>query len=132
MQIHQIESTLDYEWGLDPESGRVVRRQKAVVRASDSHTISYGGKEYKINTKTGSFEVPNELGQHLLSHGDGWHEGPGTPVMPPPEVLEAIASGKAGKQSDEKKDDEKKDSKTKEVASGTLTFKEDPESKKAS
>jgi hypothetical protein len=99
MQIHNVIEDKEMKWELDPVRG-AIRVSHSIVRASDAHTISSGGKTYKVDRETGSFMVPDDLGRALV-RTPGWFEGPGIPFPPTPEELEAVSTGK-GKKEDSK------------------------------
>lgn len=88
MKIHQVIATQEPRHDVDPVRG-VILRMETVLKAGTALTIAGGDHGSFDIGEDGAFDVPDELGEFLLST-PGWFEGTnpfydGSVVVPEPE-----------------------------------------------
>jgi hypothetical protein len=71
-KIHNVESSEEKSYAIDPEKG-IVQKTNQVIGQGSASSIAHDGETYKIEAD-GSFEVPDELAD-LLCHTPGWFRG---------------------------------------------------------
>lgn len=78
MQIHHVISSYIDRYVLDSTAGPVMRHE-LVMKESGAQAIVHEGKTYPLDEETGTFDVPEEVGQFYISRPNGngvWREGP--------------------------------------------------------
>lgn len=74
MLIHQVVASEQSRHEIDPRRGLVLRKEKVLSPGGAAVIASPEFGTYEAD-EHGTFDVPDELGQHLCG-GPGWYEGP--------------------------------------------------------